>query len=713
VSLPLPTDQGAHGIPPRDLARLAASQLDPLVAFSIESPDTYRYTWVDERCVGIIGITPAECVGRLLPEVFPPPVVERFNLHARMAIARTRPERYEITTAISGQLRSLEVTISPIAAADGTCTQLVVTLRDVSERVATALAREASERRLRKLMEHAPDVVWLIGADGRVLYATAAVERLLGYAVDEIVGQSSFMMVDECDLPAMMEFFGKVLALPEGTPLTTELRTLRRDGTVHWAECTVTNMMNDPDIGAIVVNAHDVTSRKAIEDQLARQALHDGLTGLPNRMLIPDQIAMVLRDADEPNRLAAVLFVDLDSFKLVNDTLGHDVGDVVIREAAHRLREAAGNRGWIARFGGDEFIVVPRRPAPIEQHIAFADDLRDALAPPFFLDGSPVYLTASVGIATAMATDGIEPSTLLRNADMAMYEAKRRRSGNVQLFDSSLQRVAEQRLETMNTLRDAIDQNRLVVDYQPVLDTSSGRIIGVEGLLRWDHPTRGLVPPGEFIDVAEDTGLIVPIGEWVLNQVCEQLAEWSRQGLPRVQASVNVSPKQLVDPEFVAKIRAAVSRAGISPNNLIVEITENLIMEDPAAARAVLEEVAALGVGCAIDDFGMGYSSLAYLTRFPASILKIDRTFVAALGREDPDNPLLYSDDTTLVAAIIGMAHALGLAVVAEGVEEEVQLVELRRLGCEYAQGYHLGRPGPPARIAEQLRRQQHHSPAR
>jgi EAL domain-containing protein (putative c-di-GMP-specific phosphodiesterase class I) len=256
----------------------------------------------------------------------------------------------------------------------------------------------------------------------------------------------------------------------------------------------------------------------------------------------------------------------------------------------------------------------------------------------------------------------------------------------------------------MSSLRSAIEEDRLVIHYQPVFGTASQRPVGVEALLRWNHPTRGLVGPGEFIDVAEETGLIVPIGEWVINRACQQLADWSRRGFPRLQASVNVSPKQLLDPEFVNKLRTAVARAGIDPTSLVVEITENLIMEDPATARAVLEEVAELGIGCAIDDFGMGYSSLAYLTRFPATILKIDRTFVAPLG-EESNNPLQYSDDTTLVAAIVGMAHALGLVVVAEGVENEAQLIELRRLGCEYAQGFHLARPGPVAQIEALLQR--------
>ncbi|HEV8297535.1 MAG TPA: EAL domain-containing protein [Acidimicrobiales bacterium] len=705
MSLPRPAGQGTKaGLSRAELERLAASQIDPIIVFWVEGPDRFRHCYVDPRAAEVTGRTPEECQGTLVEDLFPPDVVERFRVNAIEAIATRQTVRYEASTNVPGVPRTVETTIWPVLDDDDRCVQLVASLRDVTSRVANAAERDASERRLRKLMEHAPDVVWLIGADGTVLYATAAVERLLGYRVDEIIGQSSFVMVDEADIPAMTEFFGGVLALPPGSPLTMELKTVRRDRQYRWTECTVTNMLEDPDIGAIVVNAHDITARKEVEEQLAHQALHDALTGLPNRMLIPDQIALVLSRPMDEEHLAAVLFIDLDSFKLVNDTLGHDVGDRVIRETAQRLEQVLANTGWIARFGGDEFIVVPTKPAPIERHFALAQNLCKALEPPFQLGGSPVYITASIGIATTSRSEGIDPSTLLRNADMAMYEAKRRRSGNIQLFDSSLQHIAEQRLETMSSLRSAIEEDRLVIHYQPVFGTASQRPVGVEALLRWNHPTRGLVGPGEFIDVAEETGLIVPIGEWVINRACQQLADWSRRGFPRLQASVNVSPKQLLDPEFVNKLRTAVARAGIDPTSLVVEITENLIMEDPATARAVLEEVAELGIGCAIDDFGMGYSSLAYLTRFPATILKIDRTFVAPLG-EESNNPLQYSDDTTLVAAIVGMAHALGLVVVAEGVENEAQLIELRRLGCEYAQGFHLARPGPVAQIEALLQR--------
>jgi diguanylate cyclase (GGDEF)-like protein len=399
-----------------------------------------------------------------------------------------------------------------------------------------------------------------------------------------------------------------------------------------------------------------------------------------------------------------MLFVDFDGFKLINDTLGHDRGDEMIRAAARRLEETVGSRGWVARLGGDEFIVVAADLAPVERHRALADDLRSALVRPFLLNGSPIYLTASMGLATGSASRGDNADEMLRRADMAMYEAKRRGHNSIQLFDESLRQLSEHRLETRNLLSAALGRRELCLHYQPIFSNETRTVTGVEALLRWHHPNRGMVAPGDFIDIAEETGLIVPIGEWVLDEVCRQLALWDRRGYARIQAAVNVSPKQLLDPDFVAKVRASVSRAGIDPASLIIEITENLIMEDPEASRRVLEELARLGVGCAIDDFGMGYSSLSYLAKLPATILKIDHTFVAPLagasaGAHDLDH------GTALVSAIIGMAHALGLAVVAEGVETELQLVELRRLGCEFAQGFHLARPSAAEQVEALLPR--------
>jgi diguanylate cyclase (GGDEF)-like protein/PAS domain S-box-containing protein len=707
---------GRRTVRPRLLDRELFAQLAPATAdwfalYLVEGPEAYRHQWVDGRSGTMMGYSPELLQGRLVAEMFAPDVAERFHQHALQAMMSREPVRYTADThAAVGTHRTVEITMTAIYF-DDECVQLLVSTRDISDRVRRDSERDSSERRLRKLMEHAPDIVWLIDENGLIQYATSSTERLLGYVPEELIGMSSLMLLDSADVEAVQTFFAQVLAATPGTPCRTEMRTRHRDGSVLITECTVTNMLGDPDVGAIVVNAHDVTERNQAIEQLAHHALHDSLTGLPNRFLVTERLEIMLANASSDQELAAAFFVDFDGFKLINDTLGHEVGDYVIIEAGRRLVEAVGTRGWVARFGGDEFVIAATKVADLEFHLALAHDIREALAVPFALDESPLHLTASVGLATGSAASGIRADTLLRNADMAMYEAKRTKLTTARLFDESLRSVAERRLDTMNKLRSAIDLDQLVLHYQPIFDLTNGMPVGVEALCRWNHPTKGLVPPADFIGIAEETGLIVSLGEWVLNTMCTQTAEWARRGLGRVQSAVNVSPKQLADPLFLRKLRAALARSGIAPSMLTVEITENLIMEDPDAARALLIAVSELGVRVAIDDFGCGYSSLAYLSRVPAHQLKIDRMFIEDLGPPTPPrgadraSKKVAHSGTTLVNAIVNMAHALGLEVVAEGVETEVQVGALRTLGCEYAQGYLLGRPMPAAEVEAVLAR--------
>jgi diguanylate cyclase (GGDEF)-like protein/PAS domain S-box-containing protein len=707
--------QHANSVPGLDRAQLDAitsASADWFALYRVEGPDEFRHEWVDDRSLANAGYAPKDLEGRLVSEVFGAEVNQRVSMRAAEAISTRRPVRYDTTLDLAAGRKSLEVTLSPLYAGDE-CVQILVSLRDVTDRVQSDAERHASERRLLKLMEHAPDIVWLIDIEGNVQYSTPATKRLLGYSPAELMGASSFVLVDPADLDDMQQFFGRVLAAPPGTPISCELRTRHKNGASLWTECVVTNLLDDPDVGAIVVNAHDITERKKITEQLAYQARHDSLTGLPKREIVLEQVNEMLERARGEHSDAAVLFIDFDGFKLVNDSFGHAAGDLVIREAARRLGDAVGTRGSVARFGGDEFIIVASDLAEVSQHLALADDVRSAIARPFVVKGVSIYLTASVGLATGSADSDCTADLLLRNADTAMYEAKRRKLAGAQLFDESLRHKAERHLETMNDLRTSLSGQQMVLHYQPVFDTATRLLVGVEALVRWNHPTRGLVPPLEFIHIAEETGFIVQLGEWVLNTACEQIAQWARQGLGRQQLSVNVSPRQLADRSVLRKLRAALARSGIDPAMLVLEITENLIMDDPEAAQRILDEVAALGVGIAIDDFGTGYSSFAYLARFPATIVKIDRVFVNLLGcqkgteqvdagraRGRADGRILEGErNAALVAGMISMAHSLGLAVVAEGVETESHLAELRRLGCDFSQGFLLGRPMPAAEL--------------
>ncbi|HUP74299.1 MAG TPA: EAL domain-containing protein [Acidimicrobiales bacterium] len=687
----------------QSIAEIAA---DPMTLYRVEGPDAFRHEWVDRRATKGTGLSPVELEGKLISEVVPPAVAERFHANANLAIAQHSPVRYTATSGWPAGVVTLEITMSPIFI-DDHCEHLIVNVRDVTDHVAAEAERNASLERLRRVMENAADLVWLVGVDGRIQYVTPAIERVLGYTPESLLGGDPFALLVPEDIPMMGEFFTKVVEHPD-LPHRTEIRTLHRDGSQHWVDMIVTNLIHDPNVGAIVVNARDVTDRKHAEDRLKYQAHHDALTGLPNRTLLEHQLTERLRDSAHPERLAALIFVDYDGFKLVNDSLGHQRGDELIRETAVRLRDVVGDRAWLARLGGDEFVIVSTQLEDVDSHLKLAQQIKTALGLPFLIADRQLYMTVSVGVATGAGTLESTADTMMRNADMAMYSAKRQRLRTPKLFDESLSTDSKQRLETMTLLRRAITEQQFVLYYQPVVSIPSRNVVGAEALIRWNHPTKGLVPPAEFILLAEESELIVPIGEWVIEQACQQLRKWVDAGLGRMEVAVNVSPKQLADERFQQRLETAISRSGIDPSLLVLEITENLIMEDPEAARSLLQRVGALGVKCAIDDFGTGYSSLAYLPRFPAQTIKIDRSFVQGIAGAPSDHDQLLSvqQQQTLVGAIIAMAHALDRSVVAEGVETVDQMRTLVQLGCERAQGFLFARPMPADQLADFVRAQ-------
>ncbi|CAN5770460.1 hypothetical protein BH20ACT7_BH20ACT7_01910 [soil metagenome] len=433
------------------------------------------------------------------------------------------------------------------------------------------------------------------------------------------------------------------------------------------------------------------------EDQLRHQANHDSLTDLPNRTLLLDRLQQVLLRRQNDTSLVAVLLADLDGFKDVNDSLGHAAGDRLLRQVATRMRACLRAEDTLARIGGDEFTVLCPDLASEPQAVAVAERLGEALGAPLFLDGHETYVTASIGIAIA-GPRGCVPDELLRDADAAMYQAKERGTGQVQVFTQALHVRAESRLQTAAALRRAVADEQLRVVYQPVVSLRDGTIKGIEALVRWEHPERGLLGPGDFIEVAEDTGLIVGVGLWVLQQACCQLTEWNA-AVPNldVNIAVNLSARQLVEPSLPQRVAETIESCGLEPRRLVLEITESALVRDVTTAAMVLHALKELGVILAIDDFGTGFSSLNYLKRFPVDVLKIDRSFVNGLG-VDPE-------DGAIVAAVRALGGALGLDVVAEGVETELQAAKLLELDCPYARGYLFGRPVPAAALLPSLLR--------
>jgi len=444
----------------------------------------------------------------------------------------------------------------------------------------------------------------------------------------------------------------------------------------------------------------DITERKALEGRLAHQATHDALTGLPNRALLLDRLDWALARARRDGLSCAVLFVDLDRFKDVNDTLGHDAGDRLLVTVAARLRDSLRDNDTLARLGGDEFAVLLEGTDAGEATQA-ATRILAALALPLALDGHLFRLTASIGIAPGYA-DHARPEEVLRDADIALYRAKDAGRAGYALFDPAMQAQLVARLDLERDLRHALERDEFVLHYQPLVAVPDGRIVGVEALVRWRHPSRGLLGPGAFIPLAEETDLIVPLGRWVLEEACRQLRAWheTSAGASALTISVNVAAGQLRSSALLVDVARALATTGLPPGCLQLEITESAAMADAAATIVVLQELKDLGVRLALDDFGTGYSSLAYLKRFPVDALKIDRAFVDGLG-ETAAHGL---EDEAIVEVVLGVARALKLEVTAEGVETAAQLTRLRALGCAMAQGYLFARPLPAAELGVLLR---------
>ncbi len=561
----------------------------------------------------------------------------------------------------------------------------------IEEKEKAESSMATSEDRFRSLVQNSSDTTLVMGERGVITYASPAITALLGRAPDEVIGCRATDLVHPDERTTVEKRFASHLQ-QVGVNEPVQFRMKHADGAWRYVEAVVSDLRLRPSVAGYVGNVRDVTERKEAEALLAHQALHDPLTGLPNRLLLVDRLRHAIsRSARHEGPPPVVMFLDLDRFKLVNDSLGHGAGDELLVRVADRLRDVLRATDTLCRFGGDEFVMLCEGMVDHDAALALAERTRETFDYPFTLKGEKFHIGVSIGVAFVDDTD-VSPEELLSDADFAMYLAKARSGpGRIQLFDQQTRAFARQRVHTETALARAIERDELVVYYQPIIDVATRRVVSVEALLRWQHPTRGLLSPASFLDVAEQTGLIVPIGSWVLSQAARQVSQWNAGLAPneRLGLSVNLSGRQLIEPDLAASVATTLRKAGVDPRSvkLQLEVTETVLPSDRQEARKHLEELNALGIELAIDDFGTGYSSLRYVKELPVSIVKIDQSFVAGLGTS--------SQDEAIVNAVIQLAAALGLEVVAEGVETELQFEFLVAAGCTFAQGFLFGYPEP------------------
>jgi diguanylate cyclase (GGDEF)-like protein/PAS domain S-box-containing protein len=569
-----------------------------------------------------------------------------------------------------------------------------------NERIAGQL--ENSEKMYRYLVDSSPDIIYTLNHEGKFTFVNDRVQQLLGFTREELIGRHYSVLVHDEDQERARYAFNE-RRVDERASRNVELRLKCHPGTGvgGGVERTFNNTLMTISLNAIGMHipdhevktreffgtygvARDITDRKRAEEVISYQAYHDILTDLPNRMLFKDRLGLAVIQAKRKLTELAVMFVDLDRFKLVNDTLGHVKGDELLQQVATRLKDCLRRGDTLARQGGDEFTIVLPELRDRQDAKAIADKFLESLQRPFDLDGHEVHISASIGIAI-YPTDGETIDELLRHADIAMYQVKALGKNGHSFYHNSMLDVSHQKIALEQALRKALEHNELEMYYQPQLDVATGRIIGAEGLMRWNHPQRGLLSAGEFLPFAEENGLMLPISDWMLGALCRDLLQWNAAGGESIRLSLNLSPQYLDRGDFFEKMRGALTRYGISPAQIEVEITENICIRNPQYAIEQLNKLCQLGVSVAIDDFGTGYSSLAYLHRFPIHTIKIDQSFVKEIHDENGHYPVIL--------AIISIARGLGLHLVAEGVETDVQSRYLEANGCTTMQGYLYHRP--------------------
>jgi len=564
--------------------------------------------------------------------------------------------------------------------------QVTDAINSMRERLRSDLERQDEDaREIRKLslaLEQSPSSVTICDRDWRIEYVNNKFLQLAGLNEQDVLGkQPIYLTQDTLSGDRNEELWKSVrLQVQRAGVWQGEIQRTRENGERFWEQVVVTPIKDDRDLPShYLILGEDISIRKRYEQQLLRQANYDTLTGLPNRMLALDRLKLALAQSRRDASMVSVMFLDLDNFKHINDTLGHEAGDNLLIEGARRISACLRGTSTVARLGGDEFLVILpalSSPAAVEQ---VAERILQTFVPPFHLAGQEVFVSTSIGIALYPG-DSDDSTSLLQHADAAMYEAKHRGKSAYQRFQPEMKEISQERLRMESLLRRALEMQEFELHFQPIISMGDRQVVGVEALLRWQSPTMGLVLPDRFIPLAEETGLIIPIGRWVLQQACEAVSRWNQEREEPLCMAINVSPRQFRDPHFVETIRTALDDSGLAGESLELEITEHLILDNSIEMDKVLAELDALNVRLSVDDFGTGYSALGYLKKYPFDTLKIDKSFIHDMTTK--------SDDSALVRAIIQMAHSLSLQVIAEGVETPEEFDFLKKENCDFSQGF-------------------------
>ena len=629
----------------------------------------------------------ANVVGKRFTEVIPGGNPELFERYGRVVLTG-EPESFEIEIKALGMWFS----ISAHGAGKG-C--FVATFDNITERKRIEQALRQAEEKYRTIFQGAVVGMFRSTPGGRYIDVNPAMAHMLGYdspqdLVASITDISQQVYVD----PESREELTRLLR-EQGMVKNFECAVHRKDGSKMWFSANVRAVSEDGVLVGYEGTNEDITARKVAEERIQFLAYYDALTGLPNRTLLQDRLGKALAGARRQKCKIALLFLDLDSFKIINDSLGHSVGDLLLQEVAERLKKWGREQDTVARLGGDEFLITLTQVKDLADVAVAAERLMDAMTAEFVVQGHSLNVSCSIGVSI-FPEHGTDCETLIKNADAAMYGAKDSGRNNFRFFAEDMNLQAVERLSLENSLRLAMGKKELFLVYQPQMDVATGRITGLEALLRWQHPTLGLVPPDKFIRIAENSGLIVPIGEWVLRTACRQARKWQDDGLPAVSVAVNVSAVQFRQQGFCELIRSVLGETGLAAHCLELELTESLLLANADVTLSVLRELKSMGLTLAIDDFGTGYSNFTSLRQFGVSKLKIDRSFISDVAT----NP----DDSAITAAIISMAKSLRLKVIAEGVENEAQMSFLRTHQCDEIQGYYFSKPLAVDKVADKLR---------